>query len=429
MRIAIVAESFLPNVNGVTNSVLRVLEYARRHGHECLVIAPRAEVGLIEGATTAVRANPYVQALSPLLTAESVHYGDRDHYLGYPIHRVTAVRVPGISSLPVAAPSPSVYAALKMFDADVVHLASPFSLGAAGAAAAKALGVPCVAVYQTDVAGFSESYGYSMLSEAVWAWIRTVHASCARTLAPSTAAMEDLAAHHIPRLHRWGRGVDAEGFNPSKRREELHNFWSPQGRPVVGFVGRLAPEKHVERLQALADRSGPGGDIQLVIVGDGPERGALERAMPHAVFTGALGGAELHAAYATMDVFCHAGEFETFCQAIQEAHASGVPVVGPRAGGPRDLVQDGINGFLLAPSEYAARVSTTVDEILTDLPRYRLAARDTVAERTWDSLCEPLMEHYEAVGARSRRVVRPWAFEPLAPRTWISRRRAPLAAL
>lgn len=407
VRIAIVAESFLPNVNGVTNSVLRILEYSRRNGHDCLVIAPSSEVGFINGAVEAVRANPLVSALSPLFTPAAGMLPERDHYLGYPVHRVTAVKVPMITSLPVAAPSPSVYNALKNFDPDVVHLASPFVLGSAGAAAAKALDIPCVAVYQTDVAGFAESYGIGMLADAAWAWTRTIHASCARTLAPSSAALEDLEAHGIPRLYRWGRGVDAENFNPKNRSPELHAQWSRQGRPVVGFVGRLAPEKHVERLQALADRSGDDGDIQLVIVGDGPSRAELEGAMPRAIFTGALHGADLYRAYATMDVFCHAGEFETFCQAIQEAHASGVPVVGPRAGGPRDLVQDGVNGFLLAPQDYAAQVSQRVDEILADLDRYRVNSRNTVKDRTWNSLCEQLFRHYWAAGARPRRRIRP----------------------
>ncbi|HHX84137.1 MAG TPA: glycosyltransferase family 1 protein [Actinomycetales bacterium] len=402
MRVAIVTESFLPNVNGVTNSVLRVLEYARRHGHDCLVVAPSGTVGFWQGAAEAVKAHPLVSAVAPLLGTPDSLAVERDHHLGYPVHRVTAVKVPMVSSLPVGAPSPSVYNALKAFGPDVVHLASPFVLGAAGAAAARALDVPCVAVYQTDVAGFSESYGAGVLAEAAWAWTRTLHASCARTLAPSTAAMEDLAAHGIPRLHRWGRGVDAVRFAPSRRSEALHSLWSPEGRPVVGFVGRLAPEKHVERLQALADRSGPGGDLQLVVVGDGPERPALQRAMPHAIFTGELHGEQLAQAYATLDVFCHAGEFETFCQAIQEAQASGVPVVGPDQGGPRDLVQPGVNGVLLAPERYAAEVSAAVDGLLADRDRYSRDARATVVGRTWDALCGQLFDHYHAAGARSR---------------------------
>lgn len=401
MRVAIVTESFLPNVNGVTNSVLRVLEYARRHGHDCLVVAPSGNVGLWQGAADAVRTHPLVSAMSPLFRTPETLAVERDHHLSYPVHRVTSVNVPLISSLPVGAPSPSVYNALRDFEPDVVHLASPFVLGAAGAVAARALDVPTVAVYQTDVAGFATSYGFGVMSEAAWSWTRAIHSTCNRTLAPSTAAMEDLAEHGIPRLYRWGRGVDQERFAPSRRSEALHSLWSPDGRPVVGFVGRLAPEKHVERLQALAERSGPNGDLQLVIVGDGPSRLALHHAMPHAIFTGQLHGEQLGQAYATLDVFCHAGEFETFCQSIQEAQASGVPVVGPAQGGPRDLVHDGINGFLLDPRTYAAEISATVDAVLADHPRLASAALSTVGGRTWDAVCSQLFSHYRAAGARS----------------------------
>ncbi|MEH6380730.1 MAG: glycosyltransferase, partial [Dietzia cercidiphylli] len=200
---------------------------------------------------------------------------------------------------------------------------------------------------------------------------------------------------------RWGRGVDSERFAPRHRSQALHDLWSPDGRPVVGFVGRLAPEKHVERLRALADRSGPDGDLRLVIVGDGPDRPALRAAMPHAIFTGELHGDQLGQAYATLDVFCHAGEFETFCQSIQEAQSSGVPVVGPDQGGPRDLVRPGVNGYLLDPRRYAAEISRTVDLVLADHARLAADARATVVGRTWDAVCGQLFDHYRAAGARS----------------------------
>ena len=123
--------------------------------------------------------------------------------------------------------------------------------------------------------------------------------------------------------------------------------------------------------------------------------------MPHAIFTGELHGEALARAYATLDVFCHAGEFETFCQSIQEAHASGVPVIGPDAGGPRDLVQAGVNGVLLDPGRYAAEVSAALDAVLADRDRLAAAARATVAGRTWDAVCGQLFDHYVAAGARS----------------------------
>jgi phosphatidylinositol alpha 1,6-mannosyltransferase len=220
-----------------------------------------------------------------------------------------------------------------------------------------------------------------------------VHKRVDRTLAPSTAAMENLAAHRIPRLYKWARGVDIAGFAPSARDEELRRRWSPKGKPVVGFVGRLAPEKHVERLAVLAKRE----DLQLVIVGDGVDRAKLESALPTAVFTGALYGEELATAYASMDVFVHPGEHETFCQAVQEAMASGLPVIAPDAGGPRDLVAPMHTGLLLPVAEFESRLPTSVDHLLAERQRYSTAARRSVLGRTWPAICDELIGHYEAV--------------------------------
>ncbi len=372
MRVAIVAESFLPNVNGVTNSVLRVIEHLRRTGHEALIIAPDTP-----------RGEP---------RAEKVHDGIR-------VHRVPSRMFPKVTSLPLGVPRPRIVGVLRGFDPDVVHLASPALLGYGGLHAARFLGIPTVAVFQTDVAGFAESYGIGAASRAAWAWTRHLHTRADRTLAPSTSAMENLAAHRIPRVYKWARGVDITGFAPSARDEDLRRHWSPDGKPIVGFVGRLAPEKHVERLAVLAQRD----DLQLVVVGDGVDRAKLESAMPSAVFTGALYGAELAAAYATMDVFVHPGEHETFCQAVQEAMASGLPVIAPNAGGPRDLVAPFQTGLLLGVDEFEARLGQSVDHLIAERQRYSLAARRSVLGRTWPAICDELIGHYEAVQHTYRR--------------------------
>lgn len=373
MRVAIVAESFLPNVNGVTNSVLRVIQHLRRTGHEALVIAPDTP-----------RGHP---------AADKVHDGVR-------VHRVPSMMLPKVTSLPLGVPRPRMVGVLRGFAPDVVHLASPALLGWGGVHAARRLGVPTVAVFQTDVAGFAQSYGVGMLSQASWAWTRRLHAKADRTLAPSSAAIESLAAHQIPRVHKWARGVDVTGFAPSARDEQLRRSWSPDGKPVIGFVGRLAPEKHVERLAALHARN----DLQLVVVGDGVDRAKLENLFPRAHFTGALYGHELAAAYASMDVFVHPGEHETFCQAVQEAMASGLPVVAPDAGGPRDLVTPYRTGFLLPVTEFENRLSASVDHLIAERRRYSVAARRSVLGRTWPAICDELLGHYDAVlGARRLR--------------------------
>ena len=366
MRVAIVAESFLPNVNGVTNSVLRVIEHLRRTGHEVMVIAPDTPPG------------------EP--PAEKVHDGVR-------VHRVPSRMFPRITSLPLGVPRPRMVGVLRGFDPDVVHLASPALLGYGGLQAARFLGIPTVAVFQTDVAGFAESYGMGVMTRAAWAWNRHLHKRADRTLAPSTAAMEDLAAHRIPRVYKWARGVDITGFAPSARDEELRRRWSPHSKPIIGFVGRLAPEKHVERLAVQARRD----DLQVVIVGDGVDQAKLESAMPSAIFTGALYGEQLATAYASMDVFVHSGEHETFCQAVQEAMASGLPVIAPNAGGPRDLVAPYRTGLLLEVDAFEAKLSESVDHMIAERHRYSVAARRSVLGRTWPAICDELLGHYGAV--------------------------------
>ena len=375
MRVAIVAESFLPNVNGVTNSVLRVLEHLHREGHEAIVVAPGARD-----------------------FQEEIH-----EYLGFEIVRVPTVRMPLIDSLPIGVPNATVTEALRAFHPDVIHLASPFVLGAAGAFAARQLRIPAIALYQTDVAGFASRYHLTPLAAAAWEWTRHIHNICQMTLAPSSLTIAELEEHGIDNVRHWGRGVDAVRFHPEKRDPALRRRWEPSGRKkIVGFVGRLAPEKGVHRLVSLHGRR----DIQLVIVGDGPSRPELEALMPKAVFTGALGGEELARAYASLDLFVHAGEFETFCQAIQEAQASGVPTIGPRAGGPVDLIRERYNGLLLDVDTFTRDLPVAADWLLHRERHDQLChnARASVQNKTWEALCEQLLGYYHEVIEESRRV-------------------------
>lgn len=359
MRVAIVAESFLPDVNGVSNSVLRVLEHLDRRGHDAIVIAPGQ--------------------------------GGCEHD-GVPVVRVPSVRLQRHGAISVGLPTRHVERALRDHRPDVVHVASPVVLGAAGLAAARRLGLGSVAVYQTDLPAFAARYGAGFADRGIWAWMRRLHNQADVTLAPSTESIRHLRGHGFDRVEYWPRGVDQALFRPSRRRDDLRCEWSSDGRPIVGYVGRLAPEKDVQLLAALAHDP----RCRLVVVGDGPARPTLEKRLPGAVFTGFRTGTELAEAYAAMDVFVHPGRHETFCQSLQEALASGVPAVAPAAGGPMDLVYDGVNGLLWDP----ARPSTLTDatrSLLDPEVRAPLAAkaRPSVAARTWERLGDELLEHYE----------------------------------
>ncbi|WP_408641969.1 glycosyltransferase family 4 protein [Saccharopolyspora oryzae] len=372
VRTAIVTESFLPQINGVTNSVLRVLEHLRRRGDSALVIAPGA---------------------------------GPEEYAGFPVIRLPAVDLPVVSSLPIGFPTRRLLRGLQDFRPDVVHLASPFVVGARGLAAARRLGVPTVAVYQTDVAGFAESYGLGLTARAAWRWIRRLHGAADRTLAPSTWAVETLQQHGIPRVHRWGRGVDTARFSPQHRDSAWRRELVGDGELLVGYVGRLAPEKRIERLAALGGMPG----VRVVVVGDGPDRERLAGAVPDAVFLGQRTGDDLARIYASLDVFVHTGPHETFCQAVQEAMASGVPVVAPDAGGPRDLVDHGRTGYLLPAHDVEVHAEALREAVaaLRDADRRRqfsAAAREVVQGRTWPALCQQLIGHYDAVTAGEQRM-------------------------
>jgi phosphatidylinositol alpha 1,6-mannosyltransferase len=369
VKIGIVTESFLPGINGVTNSVLRILEHFRARGHDALVVAPG------DGPT---------------------------EYGGAPVVRVPAVPLPMYRSFPVALPTRKVESALRDFQPDIVHLASPAAACAMGAIAAQRLDVPAVAVFQSDLVGFARRYRLGFASHALWSWLRWIHRHAALSLAPSSVVAWELERRGIAPVARWARGVDLDRFSPAHRSELLRRHMAPRGEVVVGYVGRLAAEKQVERLARLTDLPG----ARLVVVGDGPLRTRLERRMTRARFLGFRTGGDLSATLASMDVFVHPGEAETFCQAVQEALASAVPVVAPAAGGPLDLIQHGVNGWLF-PAGRPDLLRGAVAELVAD-PGARAAmgraARASVEGRTWPDLGDELLGHYEAIlGIEERR--------------------------
>jgi phosphatidylinositol alpha 1,6-mannosyltransferase len=372
VRVALLAESFLPHMNGVTGSVLQVLRHLAAEGHETLVIAPRS------GEVTA-----------------DLHGARTELLRSVPLPSYPEVRV-------VFARAARLAAILRAWHPDVVHLASPFVLGWQGVAAADALRIPTVAVYQTDVVAYAEKYGMPQASALVGRHIARLHRRATLTLAPSTASIQQLEDLGVDRLRHWGRGVDTARFGPERRSDAWRTAVArvAAGESVVGYVGRLAPEKQVEDLAALAALPG----ARVVVVGDGPSRAGLQQALPDAVFTGHLTGTALAEALASFDVFVHPGESETFGQTIQEALASGVPVVATGVGGPVDLVRSSVDGWLYRPGDLRDLRSRVADLVGDEGKRraFAAAARESVRERTWDAVCHRLVDHYDEAQALRR---------------------------
>ena len=364
LRVLVVAESFLPQVNGVTNSVRRVLEHLAVDGHEAELVAPTGP----------------------------------ESYAGFPVRLARGAALPFYKDFRIGVETRArLRSVMLRFRPDVVHVASPAALGLQAVRAANELGIPCVAIYQTDLIGFAERYRVAAGAQAATWLIRRIHGAVDRTLVPSSASRHQLDRLGVPRLALWPRGVDLEAFTPRLRDEGFRRELAPDGRLVIGYVGRLAPEKELELLTYLSRDP----RYQLVIVGGGPEEGRLRQMLPDATFLGVLSGVELGRAYAALDVFVHTGRHETYCQAAQEALASGVPVVAPRAGGPLDVVVDGVAGFLYEPGD-GRDLGGYVDRLARD-PGFRkrmgLSARASVEGRSWSAVNHALVEHYREVVA------------------------------
>jgi phosphatidylinositol alpha 1,6-mannosyltransferase len=370
-----ITESFPPDVNGVAHTAVRVAEHLVSRGHHPLVVAPEPAAGTPRP----------------------------DAGLDFPVVRVPSFALPAYPGLRVGLPGARLRAALAGHRADLVHLAGPIALGAGGITAARRLGLPTVAVYATDMPAYARAYHTGPVGEALcWRRLRRIHNGVDRTLAPSTATAAELVSHGFERVWLWTRGVDAVRFDPAKRSQSLRAELAPGGDLLVGYVGRLAVEKRLDLLAGVANLPG----VRLVIVGSGPAEAAARRALPGALFLGQRGGEDLAAIYASLDVFVHAGPHDTFGQTLQEAAASGLPVVAPAAGGPIDLVSDGVTGLLVPPND-AGALAGAVAKLAAE-PELRAAqgraGRRVMLGRTWPDLCDELLDHYQQVLATSETI-------------------------
>ena len=370
-RIAILADGI-----GSTHGVSRTLEEIRQRGvagFEIEVVGTDAQVD---------------RRLSAVAEVEVPHY--------------PGLRI-GVPSLPVAVET----LAEGRFDA--IHVCSPGPVGVAGALLGRALGLPLIGSYHTELTAYTRlRSGQAQLAQAMEATVGTFYRACDVVLSPSVASDEALARMGMPseRVMRWDRGVDTARFRPpvtAARRERIE----------VLYAGRLTREKGVELLaEAFLRAHEREPRLHLVLAGDGPERERLaERVGEHATFLGWLAGEELPRAYASADMFLFPSRTDTFGQVILEAQASGLPVIAVAQGGPLSLIEDRVSGLLCEAD--AQRLAEAVLELAcSPLLCERLASAGLVAaaRRTWEAALQRLAEGYSralaGAGARAERETR-----------------------
>ena len=367
MRIALFAETFLPKLDGVTTTLRYLLEYMADRGHPCLMFAP-------EGAPA--------------------------EYAGTSIVGLPCFAFPLYPELRLVTPGANVEREVAEFEPDLVLLINPALLGVVGLRHARALNLPVVASYHTDIPYYTEKYGLGLLREPAWAYFRWLHNQADLNLCPSHFTQCQLLAQGFERVKVWRRGVDHDRFSAQHRSQAWRERLSdghPES-PLLIYVGRLALEKRVDWLRPVLDAL---PDARLAIVGDGPSRAELEElfAGTPTVFTGFLQGQDLSHAYASADIFAFPSASETFGNVVLEAMASGLPVIAPRSGGQVDHVRHDENGFLFPENDGEALVKMTL-RLVSDLPRARQMGKNALAyarTQTWEAILGKLFKDLESV--------------------------------
>jgi len=375
LRVALVTSSYNFIADGVALTLNRLVAHLQSRGVEVLVVAPVAR-------------EPAFVHQGELAAAPSAPLPFRPEY------RLTF----GLTS--------ALRRRLEAFDPDIVHIATPDVLGHQALDFAQARGTPTVASYHTRYETYLKDYGLGFLEDFVTARLKRFYGACDEVYAPSQSMIRSLIADGFAdNIALWGRGVDTERFDPARRNTAFRaRLRADDDMPVVAFVGRLVREKRLETVAQVMERL---ADIphRTLIVGEGPDRPMLERALPDAIFTGFLTGEDLAIAYASSDVFLFPSDTETFGAVTLEAMASGLPAVCADATGSRCLVTPGVTGFL-APTGDIDAFEGPVRRLAVDADlrtRMGAAARERALTFTWEADMAGLLARYEALVSARRR--------------------------
>lgn len=285
----------------------------------------------------------------------------------FPIIKVPSIVFPLYRDYRLAMPGTRWFArALDEFKPDMIHIHAPDALGFAAASYAKSRGIPAVATYHTHFISYLSYYKLRIFSPLVWALYRKLYNKMEHTFVPSRFILEELERHGIKNLVYLPHGADTTKFNPKFKSGTWRKKVGANGKQILLFVSRLVWEKNL-RVLAAAHRElkEKRDDFVLVIVGDGPARKELEKLLPGAVFFGFQSGEELSTAYASSDFFVFPSVTETFGLVSLEAMSSGIPVVGANAEGTREVVEDGVTGFLARAndaSDFAEKIGRLLDD-------------------------------------------------------------------
>jgi glycosyltransferase involved in cell wall biosynthesis len=362
LRVAVVTETYPPEVNGVAMTISRMVAGLQQRQHQIQLIRPRQH--------------------SQDYAASSA---------GFEEVLQRGVAIPNYDSLKMGLPAKQALLRLWALQRpDLVHIVTEGPLGWSALSAAIKLKIPCSSDFHTNFHSYSKHYGIGWLKKPIVAYLRKFHNKASCTLVPTSAMREDLEQHGYLNLRVVARGVDTRLFNPGKRSNELRKQWGikPQ-QPVALYVGRLAPEKNLPLvLDTYAAMKAVRSDVRLVLVGDGPERAALQAAHADCVFAGMRTGDDLAAHYASGDVFLFPSTTETFGNVTVEAMASGLAVIAYNYAAAAEHIKHGRNGLVADfdnAREFAALAASLIDDSQR-IASFGRCARETAERIDWEAV-------------------------------------------
>jgi glycosyltransferase involved in cell wall biosynthesis len=362
LRIAMVTETYPPEVNGVAITIGRMVHGLRLRQHYIHVIRPR-------------------QHKQDVALQES----------GYEETLVGGMPIPGYPELKSGLPSKGRLLRLwRQQRPDVVHIVTEGPLGWSAMVAARKLGIPVSTDFHTKFQSYSRHYGIGLLKKPIAAYLRHFHNKTDCTMVPTTSLQQELEQDGYKNVLVVSRGVDAELFHPSKRNAGLRAQWgATDDIPVAILVSRLAPEKNLHVVvQAFEAMREANPDTLLVMVGDGPARAELEKRHPQVIFAGMRTGEDLAAHFASGDIFLYPSLTETYGNVTVEAMASGLATIAYDYAAARQHIRHDVNG-LLAPFDDTTAFIAQAKALVSDaerIRRLRSEARRTVEQLTWEHI-------------------------------------------
>ena len=370
LHIALVSETFPPEINGVANTLGRLCQGLRERGHRLQLVRPR-------------QADETSRSDDELLLTR-----------GWPL--------PGYAGLQWG--QSSLHKLLRRWQRnrpDVLYIATEGPLGLSALRAARRLGIPVVSGFHTNFQQYSDHYGFGLLTRLLTGYLRWFHNRSRLTLVPSPSQRLELQRRGFERLELLARGVDGQLFHPARRSAELRSEWGLGDDEIaVLHVGRLAAEKNLQLLVRAfrsLQQSLPQRRLRLVLVGDGPQRAQLQAELPDAIFCGLQRGEALAAHYASGDLFLFPSLSETFGNVVLEALASGLAVVAFDQAAAAQHIRHGHNGGLATPGDERAFIEAAhwLLEDAESLRRVRLNARQHAGKQGWPAIVEQFEGHLQ----------------------------------